>query len=75
MLGTIDYVAPEQIEGNEADPAGDVYGLACVLFETLIGTAPFAAETGGWRRCGRTWTPSRRRCASTGPTCPRHSTS
>jgi serine/threonine protein kinase len=47
MLGTIDYVAPEQIEGNEADTPGDVYGLACVLFETLIGTAPFAAETGG----------------------------
>jgi serine/threonine-protein kinase len=47
MLGTIDYVAPEQIEGNEADTPGDVYGLACVLFETLVGTAPFAAETGG----------------------------
>ena len=47
MLGTIDYVAPEQIEGNEADAPGDVYGLACVLFETLVGAAPFAAETGG----------------------------
>ena len=47
MLGTIDYVAPEQIEGNEADTRGDVYGLACVLFETLIGTPPFAGETGG----------------------------
>ncbi len=47
MLGTIDYVAPEQIEGGEADPRGDVYGLACVLFETLVGTAPFAGESGG----------------------------
>ncbi len=47
MLGTIDYVAPEQIEGGEADPRGDVYGLACVLYETLVGTAPFAGSSGG----------------------------
>jgi serine/threonine-protein kinase len=47
LLGTIDYVAPEQIEGNEPDARGDVYGLACVLFETLTGTAPFAGEAGG----------------------------
>jgi serine/threonine protein kinase len=47
MLGTIDYVAPEQIEGGEADARGDVYGLACVLFETLVGAAPFAGESGG----------------------------
>lgn len=47
MLGTIDYVAPEQIEGGEADTRGDVYGLACVLFETLTGAAPFASASGG----------------------------
>ena len=47
MLGTIDYVAPEQIEGGESHPRGDVYGLACVLFETLTGAAPFAGEGGG----------------------------
>ena len=47
LLGTIDYVAPEQIEGGEPDPRGDVYGLACVLFETLTGAAPFAGESGG----------------------------
>jgi serine/threonine protein kinase len=47
MLGTIDYVAPEQIEGKEPDPRGDVYGLACVLFETLTGAAPFAGAGGG----------------------------
>ncbi len=47
MLGTVDYVAPEQIEGSEPDARGDVYGLACVLFETLIGEAPFAGQKGG----------------------------
>ena len=47
MLGTIDYVAPEQIEGGEPEPRGDVYGLACVLYEMLTGAAPFAGETGG----------------------------
>lgn len=47
MLGTIDYVAPEQIEGGESDARGDVYGLACVLFETLTGAPPFAGAGGG----------------------------
>jgi serine/threonine-protein kinase len=47
MLGTIDYVAPEQIEGGEPDARGDVYGVACVLYEMLTGAAPFAGETGG----------------------------
>jgi serine/threonine-protein kinase len=47
MLGTVDYAAPEQIEGGDAGPRGDVYGLACVLYEILTGAAPFAGETGG----------------------------
>ncbi len=47
MLGTIDYVAPEQIEGGESGPRGDVYGLACVLYEMLTGFAPFARARGG----------------------------
>lgn len=47
MLGTVDYVAPEQIEGNEPDARGDVYGLGCVLFEMLAGEAPFAEQKGG----------------------------
>lgn len=47
MMGTVDYVAPEQIEGGEADPRGDVYGLACVTFEMLTGAAPFADQSGG----------------------------
>jgi serine/threonine protein kinase len=47
MLGTIDYVAPEQIEGSEPDARSDVYSLGCVLFEMLTGAAPFADQQGG----------------------------
>jgi serine/threonine protein kinase len=47
MLAMIDYAAPEQIEGGEAVPPGDVYALGCVLFETLTGAPPFAGQSGG----------------------------
>jgi serine/threonine-protein kinase len=47
MLGTVDYVAPEQIEGSEPDARGDVYSLGCVLYETLVGEPPYAAHKGG----------------------------
>jgi serine/threonine-protein kinase len=47
MLGTVDYVAPEQIEGGEPDSRGDVYSLGCVLYEMLVGEPPFAGQKGG----------------------------
>jgi serine/threonine protein kinase len=47
MLGTVDYVAPEGIEGSEPDARGDIYSLGCVLFEMLTGEAPFAGQGGG----------------------------
>ncbi len=40
-LGTAEYVSPEQVEGEPATAASDVYGLAAVAFEALTGRAPF----------------------------------
>src|SRR5919201_661224 len=41
IVGTIDYVAPEQIRGGDVDGRADVYSLACLLYECLVGDVPF----------------------------------
>jgi YVTN family beta-propeller protein len=41
VLGTIDYIAPEQIEGGPVDGRADQYSLGGVLFECLTGVVPF----------------------------------
>jgi DNA-binding beta-propeller fold protein YncE len=46
FLGTLDYVAPEQIEGRQLDGRTDLYALACSAFEMLTGELPFRREQG-----------------------------
>jgi serine/threonine-protein kinase len=41
FIGTIDYVAPEQIQGDPATPASDIYALTGVLYECLTGEVPY----------------------------------
>jgi YVTN family beta-propeller protein len=45
VLGTIDYVAPEQVEGGPVDGLADQYSLGCVLFECLTGVVPFRRDS------------------------------
>ena len=45
LVGTLDYVAPEQIRGQTLDGRADIYSLACVLYECLVGSPPFASSS------------------------------
>jgi serine/threonine-protein kinase len=45
-LGSMDYMAPEQIRGGEIGPRTDVYGLGCVVFECFVGAPPFGDRYG-----------------------------
>jgi serine/threonine-protein kinase len=44
VVGTIHYVAPEQIEGGQLSPRTDVYSLGCLLYHCLVGEVPFPRE-------------------------------
>lgn len=44
-FGTPLYAAPEQIRGERVDARTDIYGLGCLLYETIVGNTPFLVDT------------------------------
>jgi serine/threonine protein kinase/Tfp pilus assembly protein PilF len=45
LMGTIGYIAPEQIHGEAATPESDIFAIGCLLYESVTGRMPFARTT------------------------------
>ena len=46
VIGTLGYMAPEQLRGEAVDPSADIFSLGCILFEMVTSRKPFQRESG-----------------------------
>ncbi|MDQ3284029.1 MAG: serine/threonine-protein kinase, partial [Acidobacteriota bacterium] len=46
IIGTLGYMAPEQLRGEPVDPSADIFSLGCILFEMVTAKTPFQRESG-----------------------------
>ena len=74
LIGSVDYVPPEQIEGRELGPAADVYALGATLFHMLAGRPPHEGDSDAAVLQAHLNRGRRPRCVSFAPSCPSSST-